>query len=101
MGISWCVCGVSRLQGAFGHHHNSRKKIVHTEESSEERIGTRLSKSCVDRRRDCGTVTEIRWAFLGVVIWSATSSHVESFRSQNLKWTTKDLRGESIYMYPR
>jgi hypothetical protein len=28
------------LQKAFGHHHNRREKIVHTQESTGERRGT-------------------------------------------------------------
>jgi hypothetical protein len=52
-----------QLQGAFGHHHN-RQNIVHAEESIGKRRGTRLSKNPVDRRRDGGAVSQIRWAFL-------------------------------------
>jgi len=69
VGISWVV-GFRVLDytyavtGAFGYHHNNRQKIVHLQESIGKRRETRLSKNSIDWRRDGGTISEIRWAFL-------------------------------------
>ena len=54
------------LLGAFGHHHN-RQKIVHTRKSAGKTRRMGSSKKIVNWRRDGGTVSKIRWAFL--VLW--------------------------------
>jgi len=54
------------LLEAHGIHHNNRYRIVHTSQSTGNRR-RRLSKNSVNRRRDGGTASEIRWVFL--VLW--------------------------------
>jgi len=55
------------LQGAFGHPHNKRQQIVHTEKITCKRIGTRLSTYSIHHRRNSEAVSEIQWA-LAVIL---------------------------------
>jgi len=52
------------LLEALGTHHNNRYKIVHTLQSTGNIRRTGLSNNSVNRRRDGGIVSEIRWEFL-------------------------------------
>jgi len=52
------------LLGALGHNHNNIYQIVYTLKSTGNIRRTTLYKNSVNRRRNGGTVSEIRWAFL-------------------------------------
>jgi hypothetical protein len=94
------------LLETFGHHHNNRQKIVHGQKSIGKRRRTILSKNSVDWTRDCGAVSEIRWAFLGFpcfglhlpIYWerSATTTTIER-KSYNRR-RVSEREGEQDYL---
>jgi hypothetical protein len=94
------------LLGAFGHLHNNRQKIVHRQKSIGKRMRTITSKNSVDWTRDCGAISEIRWAFLRFpcfglhlpIYWerSATTTTIER-KSYNRRRVSK-REGEQEYL---
>jgi len=67
--IMWAFLGhtTKLLLGAFGHPHNKRQQIVHTEKSTDKKEEQDYLKNPIHQRSDSGAVSEIQWAFLGVV----------------------------------
>ena len=77
--------------GLIGHHHNNRRGIELTRESIGKKRGKRLSKTSVDRRRYDGAVSEIQWAFLGVV------SGFTGFLVGAIEWRIRIIAGIAVW----
>jgi hypothetical protein len=95
--LIWAASGfptTGPLLGVLGHNHNTYK-IVYTLKSTGKVMRTRLSKYSVYRRRkNGGTVSEIRWAFLvlwlGFLLLGAFGHHHND--TYNIVYTLKSTR---------